>query len=44
MWEILLCDLSIMEGCEMRVFWMGILRKIFRPYRRDIMVVDIPPS
>jgi hypothetical protein len=33
----------------MRVFWMEILRKLFRPYRRDIVVVDIvvigvPPS
>lgn len=43
-WEMLLYDLSLMEDYEMRLFWLEILIKLFGPYIRDIVVVDIFPS
>jgi len=44
MWEMLLYDLSLMEDYEMKLFWMEILWKLFRPYRRDIVVFGVPSS
>jgi hypothetical protein len=43
-WEMLLCNLSVMKDCEVRVFWNKIRRKLFVPYGRDVVVADITPS